>query len=79
MYIFKALISVQSERSRLYIWLTTRNTVPIQTRYPLPNVQFEIHDVNTDFHWPDETFDFINARDINMAVSFPSTRDTLCT
>ncbi|KIM37900.1 hypothetical protein M413DRAFT_30557 [Hebeloma cylindrosporum] len=42
--------------------------VPIQTRYPLPNVQFEIHDVNTNFRWQDATFDLINARDINMAV-----------
>lgn len=73
MYIFRALISVQTERSLLHSWLTTRKTVPIQTRYPLPNVQFEIHDVNTNFRWPDETFDLINARDINMAVSLPPT------
>lgn len=44
--------------------------MPIQTRYPLPNVQFEIHDVNTNFRWQDGTFDLVNARAINMAVSF---------
>ena len=53
--------------------------MPIQTRYPLSNVQFEIHDVNTNFRWRDETFDLINARDVNMAVSLPSPPNTLCT
>jgi len=42
--------------------------VPIATRYPPSNVQFEIHDVNTRFRWADNTFDVVHARAISMAV-----------
>ena len=64
----------KAELSHLHLWLTKQNTVPIQTRYPLPNVQFEIHDVNTNFRWGNGTFDLVSARAINMAVSSPSPR-----
>lgn len=47
--------------------------VPIATRYPLPNVQFEIQDVNRNYRWPNETFDLIHARSVSMAVSDPPT------
>ncbi|KAJ7143309.1 hypothetical protein C8R43DRAFT_1015054 [Mycena crocata] len=44
--------------------------VPIATRYPLPNVQFTMHDVNEmPMSWATGTFDFIHARSITMAVS----------
>ncbi|KAJ6460789.1 S-adenosyl-L-methionine-dependent methyltransferase, partial [Mycena vitilis] len=47
--------------------------VPISTRYPHPNVQFSIHDVNTPTVWGDATFDFIHARSVTMAVtSYPA-------
>ncbi|TFK36112.1 S-adenosyl-L-methionine-dependent methyltransferase [Crucibulum laeve] len=42
--------------------------VPIATRYPPPNVRFEIHDVNTPLRWADNSVDFIHARSISMAV-----------
>ncbi|KAJ7123755.1 hypothetical protein C8R44DRAFT_840581 [Mycena epipterygia] len=43
--------------------------VPIATRYPLRNVQFSMHDVNTPTSWAAGTFDFIHARSITMAVT----------
>ncbi|KAJ7832828.1 S-adenosyl-L-methionine-dependent methyltransferase [Mycena leptocephala] len=47
--------------------------VPIATRYPLPNVDFSMHDVNTPTVWSAGTFDFIHARSITMAVtSYPN-------
>ncbi|KAJ7060184.1 S-adenosyl-L-methionine-dependent methyltransferase [Mycena amicta] len=47
--------------------------VPIVTRYPLPNVQFSIHDVNTIAPWGPGTFDLVHARSISMAtVNFPA-------
>ena len=69
----------KSEFPRLHLWLMKRDKVPIQTRYPLPKVQFEIHDVNTNFRWKNETFDLVNSRAINMAVSSPSPRHIFCT
>ncbi|KAF8636112.1 hypothetical protein AX17_003815 [Amanita inopinata Kibby_2008] len=42
--------------------------VPIATRYPLANVQFEIHDVSQQLRWSDGTFDFVHARDLSMAI-----------
>ncbi|PFH50098.1 hypothetical protein AMATHDRAFT_80991 [Amanita thiersii Skay4041] len=42
--------------------------VPIATRYPLPNVQFEMHDISQQLRWNDGTFDFIHARGLAMAV-----------
>jgi len=42
--------------------------VPIATRYPLPNVVFEIDDITAGFRWPDATFDFIHARDISLSI-----------
>ncbi|KAJ7630121.1 hypothetical protein DFH06DRAFT_1439812 [Mycena polygramma] len=47
--------------------------VPIATRYPHPNVQFSMHDVNTPTVWVEGTFDFIHARSVTMAVtSYPA-------
>ncbi|KAK7055516.1 secondary metabolism regulator laeA [Favolaschia claudopus] len=47
--------------------------VPIATRYPRPNVQFSMHDVNTPTVWTAGTFDFIHARSVTMAVtSYPN-------
>ena len=45
--------------------------VPIATRYPPRNVQFELTDVNTSvpLRWSDGTFDVVNARFVDMAVS----------
>ena len=31
-------------------------------------MRFEIEDVNQNYHWPDESFDMVHARDINLAV-----------
>lgn len=42
--------------------------VPIATRYPPDNVQFELGDVNTRLRWADRQFDLIHARDILMCV-----------
>jgi hypothetical protein len=46
-------------------------SVPIATRHPLPNVQFELHDVNMPVRWPDNTMDLVHARATDMAVSVP--------
>jgi len=43
--------------------------VPITTRHPLPNVQFEIHNVNEPVRWSDNTMDLIHARATDMVVS----------
>lgn len=43
--------------------------VPIATRYPLPNVNFELGDIGEEFRWPDATFDFIHSRNISWSVS----------
>ncbi|KAJ7603476.1 S-adenosyl-L-methionine-dependent methyltransferase [Roridomyces roridus] len=43
--------------------------VPIATRYPLPNVQFTMHDANTPTSYADGTFDLIHARSVTMAVT----------
>ncbi|KAM6493020.1 S-adenosyl-L-methionine-dependent methyltransferase [Amanita muscaria] len=42
--------------------------VPIATRYPPPNVRFEMHDVGEQFRWGNGDFDLIHARDISMAI-----------
>ncbi|KAJ7092438.1 S-adenosyl-L-methionine-dependent methyltransferase [Mycena belliarum] len=47
--------------------------VPIATQFPLPNVQFTMHDVNTPTTWAAGTFDLIHGRSITMAVtSYPT-------
>ncbi|KAJ7457052.1 S-adenosyl-L-methionine-dependent methyltransferase, partial [Mycena latifolia] len=47
--------------------------VPIATRYPLANVQFSIHDVNTPTTWATGTFDLIHGRSVTLAVtSYPA-------
>ncbi|KAJ7658506.1 S-adenosyl-L-methionine-dependent methyltransferase [Mycena rosella] len=47
--------------------------VPIATQYPLPNVQFTMHDVNRPTTWAAGTFDFIHGRSVTMAVtSYPA-------
>ncbi|KAJ6578742.1 S-adenosyl-L-methionine-dependent methyltransferase [Mycena vulgaris] len=43
--------------------------VPIASRYPLPNVQFTMHDVNTPTTWGAGTFDLVHARSVTMAVT----------
>ncbi|KAF8970644.1 S-adenosyl-L-methionine-dependent methyltransferase [Flammula alnicola] len=42
--------------------------VPIATRYPPRNVQFEIHDVNTPLRWRGGTFDLVHSRFVAMGV-----------
>lgn len=52
--------------------ITTRlPSVPIASRYPLNNVWFELHNVNMPgpSHWLSGTFDLINSRFVDMAVS----------
>jgi SAM-dependent methyltransferase len=44
------------------------SAVPIATRQPEPNAQFEIHDITQRFRWKDGTMDFIHARNIDLAV-----------
>jgi len=44
------------------------SAVPIATRQPEPNVQFEIHDITQRFRWNDGAMDFIHARNIDLAV-----------
>ena len=56
--------------------LATRSSfpilVPIATRYPLPNAQFEIQDVRESWRWEENKFDVVHARLIAMTVSrFP--------
>ncbi|KAJ7462106.1 S-adenosyl-L-methionine-dependent methyltransferase [Mycena latifolia] len=47
--------------------------VPIATRYPLANVQFTMHDVNTPTTWAAGTFDLIHGRSVTLAVtSYPA-------
>lgn len=48
---------------------TKKITVPIATRYPLPNVTFEVGDIIEEFRWSDSAFDFVHARDIALSVS----------
>ena len=48
--------------------------VPIATRSPLPNVQFEIHNVNEPVRWADNTMDFVHVRANDMAVSVSDCR-----
>jgi hypothetical protein len=43
--------------------------VPIATRHPPDNVYFEIADVNEPWRYRNNTFDFVHARSISMAVS----------
>ncbi|KAF9458132.1 S-adenosyl-L-methionine-dependent methyltransferase [Collybia nuda] len=42
--------------------------VPIATRYPPFNAQFEVHDVNSRYRWEDGSIDLVYARSISMAV-----------
>ncbi|GLB44451.1 putative methyltransferase domain containing protein [Lyophyllum shimeji] len=42
--------------------------VPIATRYPPHNVQFEVHDVNSPYRWRTSSIDFVHARSVSMAV-----------
>jgi hypothetical protein len=51
------------------IRLTIFFPVPIATRYPLPNVRFEIGDITEELRWPNAIFDFIHARSISLSVS----------
>ncbi|KAJ3526258.1 hypothetical protein NMY22_g10236 [Coprinellus aureogranulatus] len=43
--------------------------VPLATRYPPPNVQFELDDVNAQLRWGDGHFDLVHARDVILAVT----------
>ncbi|KAK0202660.1 S-adenosyl-L-methionine-dependent methyltransferase [Desarmillaria ectypa] len=42
--------------------------VPIATRYPLPNVTFELHDVGERTRYPDRSIDLVHARSVSMTV-----------
>ncbi|KAF9472630.1 S-adenosyl-L-methionine-dependent methyltransferase [Pholiota conissans] len=42
--------------------------VPIATRYPPENVQFELTDVNAPLRWANGTFDVVHSRFVDMAV-----------
>ncbi|KAF9239465.1 S-adenosyl-L-methionine-dependent methyltransferase [Melanogaster broomeanus] len=42
--------------------------VPIATRRPLANAQFEILDVTQPLRWPDGVMDFVHARSVSLAV-----------
>ncbi|KAF8056042.1 S-adenosyl-L-methionine-dependent methyltransferase [Lyophyllum atratum] len=42
--------------------------VPIATRYPRSNVQFEVHDVNSPYRWSTSSIDIVHARSVSMAV-----------
>ncbi len=45
-------------------------SVPIATRYPLDNVQFELQDISsTPYRWGPGTVDLIHARDMALAVT----------
>lgn len=44
-------------------------TVPIATRNPRPNVQFEVDNVNNVFRQEDGSMDLVHARSVSMAVS----------
>ncbi|KXN90757.1 hypothetical protein AN958_03644 [Leucoagaricus sp. SymC.cos] len=50
------------------VLFTGIDIVPIATRYPLPNVNFEIGDISEEFRWNSATYDFVHARSISMSV-----------
>ncbi|KAF8991325.1 S-adenosyl-L-methionine-dependent methyltransferase [Cyathus striatus] len=58
------------EMARLFPSVLFRgiDIVPIATRYPLPNVRFEIHDVNSGLRWGDGSIDVVHARSVSMAI-----------
>lgn len=64
-----ALTLVGYYYSLCFILMHIIPSVPIATRRPHENVQFELHDVNTPVRWLDNTIDFVHARDVSMAVS----------
>ena len=47
----------------------SRSLVPIATRSPPDNVQFEMADINEPLRYNNGTFDLVHARSISMAVS----------
>ncbi|THH03699.1 hypothetical protein EW145_g6079 [Phellinidium pouzarii] len=42
--------------------------VPMATRYPADNVQFEIHDINERTRWADGRFELVHMRNVYLAV-----------
>jgi SAM-dependent methyltransferase len=44
------------------------DTAPVQPFFVPPNVQFEIADVEEDWLWRKDSFDFIHARELIMAI-----------
>ncbi|KAF5344960.1 hypothetical protein D9757_012206 [Collybiopsis confluens] len=42
--------------------------VPIATRYPEVNAQFELHDIGEEWRWPASSIDMVHARSIFMTV-----------
>ncbi|KAI5121468.1 hypothetical protein M0805_003925 [Coniferiporia weirii] len=42
--------------------------VPMATRFPADNVQFEIHDINERTRWVDGRFDLVHMRNVSLAV-----------
>ncbi|KAF9446856.1 S-adenosyl-L-methionine-dependent methyltransferase [Macrolepiota fuliginosa MF-IS2] len=51
-----------------HILFTGIDIVPIATRYPLPNVNFEIGDITEELRWQNALFDFVHARGISLSV-----------
>ena len=47
------------------------SAVPIATRYPPRNVQFEMHDIKESFRFDSASIDFVHARMISLAVCLP--------
>lgn len=50
------------------VLFTGIDIVPIATRYPRPNVNFEVWDITEEFRWRAATFDFVHARSISWSV-----------
>jgi len=51
------------------LFLNSKVTVPIATRYPPRNVRIEMHDANEPLRWHDNTVDLVHVRNMWMAVS----------
>ena len=56
-----------SEAERL--WSLNVGLVPIFTRCALPNVRFELQDLNDDLYYPDQHMDVVRAHDVSLGVS----------
>ncbi|KAI0352068.1 S-adenosyl-L-methionine-dependent methyltransferase [Trametes cingulata] len=43
--------------------------VPIATRYPPPNVMFQVHDFTEEMPYPPESFDLVHARLVSLGIA----------